>query len=287
MEKRNFGAAIPPLKKALELKPDLLPAHQLLGYALLAQGFAAEAVPHLQRTQERGALGIAQIETGQLADAVTNLQAALTKRPGDPDLLYYLGRASGLLSKQTIDMLVGAYPDSARAHQAMAENYFVLRQMPQAEHEYKAALQLRPDTPGLHLELGEVYAGAAQWEKAEEEFRAEAKLQPGNAEASYRLGMALLQEGKVREARSSLTRADHLQPQMPETLYSLGKAASLDGDDAAAQKSWTAMLGVEKDTPLAGQAHFALANLYRKQGKTADAEREMQEFKRLQPEAAK
>jgi tetratricopeptide (TPR) repeat protein len=159
--------------------------------------------------------------------------------------------------------------------------------MPQAEREYKSALQLRPDTPGLHLELGEVYAGAAQWDKAEEEFRAETKLQPGNAEASYRLGMALLQEGKVREARTSLTRADHLQPQMPETLYSLGKAASLEGDDAAAIKAWITLLGVEKDTPLAGQAHFALANLYRKQGKTGDAEREMQEFKRLQPDAAK
>ncbi|MGA9446881.1 MAG: tetratricopeptide repeat protein, partial [Candidatus Sulfotelmatobacter sp.] len=38
MENGDYGSAIPPLKHALELKPDLLPAHQLLGYALLAQG---------------------------------------------------------------------------------------------------------------------------------------------------------------------------------------------------------------------------------------------------------
>jgi tetratricopeptide (TPR) repeat protein len=144
MESGDYGSAIPPLKHALELKPDLLPAHQLLGYALLAQGYASEAIPHLQRSPDKTALGIAQIQTGQLPEAVANLQAALAAHPNDPDLLYYLGRASGLLAKQSIDTLLAAYPDSARAHQAMAENYFVLRRMPDAEKEYREALRLRP-----------------------------------------------------------------------------------------------------------------------------------------------
>ena len=283
MEKHDFASAVTPLKRALEVDPELAPAHQLLGYALLAQGYAAQAIPHLQKVQDKTGLGIAQIQTGQLPEAVANLQAALAERPNDQDLLYYLGRASGLLSKQSIDTLLAAYPDSARAHQALAENYFVLRQMPEAEKEYREALRLRPDTPELHLELGEVYAGAFQWAKAEEEFRAEAKLQPGNAEAAYRLGTALLEQGKAREARAELVRADKLMPDMPETLYSLGKAASLEGDTATAEKEWTRLLTIEKETPLAAQAHFALAGLYRKQGKTAAAQHEMQEFQRLQP----
>jgi tetratricopeptide (TPR) repeat protein len=282
MENQDYGAAIAPLKHAVELSPDLAAAHQLLGYALLAQGYNAEAIPHLEKVQEQTALGIAQIGTGQLQQAVENLQAALARHPNDPDLLYYLGRASGLLSKQSIDNLEAAYPDSARAHQALAENYFVLRQMPQAEKEFLEALRLRPDTPELHLELGLVYAGSAQWPKAEAEFRAQTKLQPGNAEGAYRLGAALLQQGKAREARIELQRADRLQPGMPETLYSLGKAAALAGDSAAAEKAWTELLGIEKDTNLAGQTHFALAGLYRKQGKTADAERETREFQKLQ-----
>jgi tetratricopeptide (TPR) repeat protein len=282
MEKRDYGSAIAPLKHALELNPDLAPAHQLLGYSLLAQGYAAEAIPHLERVQDKTALGIAQIQTGQLPEAVANLQAALAARPNDPDLLYYLGRASGLLSKQSIDTLVAAYPDSARAHQALAENYFVLRQMPEAEKEYREALRLRPEVPEVHLELGEVYAGAFQWPKAEEEFRAQARLQPGNAEAAYRLGAALLEQGKVHEARAELLRANKLLPDMPETLYSLGKAAALEGDAAAAEKEWTKLLSIEKESSLAAQAHFGLASLYRKQGKTAAAQHELQEFQRLQ-----
>ncbi len=282
MENRDYGAAIAPLKHAVELAPDLAGAHQLLGYALLAQGYPAEAIPHLEKINEQTALGIAQIGTGQLPQAVANLQAALAKHPNDADLLYYLGRASGLMSKQSIDTLLAEYPDSARAHQALAENYFVLRQMPQAEKEFREALRLRPDTPELHLELGLVYAGSSQWAKAEEEFRAQTRMQPGNAEAAYRLGSALLQQGKAAEARTELERSNRLLPDMPETLYSLGKAAALAGDSAAAEKAWTRLLSIEKQSSLAAQTHFALAGLYRKQGKTAEAERETQEFQKLQ-----
>jgi tetratricopeptide (TPR) repeat protein len=286
MENGDYASAIPPLKHALEINPDSIPAHQLLGYALLSQGFAGEAIPHLQRAPDKTALGIAQIQTGQFPEAVTNLEAALAARPNDPDLLYYLGRASGLLAKQSVDTLLAAYPDSARAHQAMAENYFVLRRMQDAEKEYQDALRLRPALPEAHLALGEVYAGAFQWPKAEEEFRIQMKLQPGNAEAAYRLGEALLEQGKAHEARAELLRADRLLPDMPETLYALGKAASLEGDAAAAEKAWSKLLSIEKQSSLAAQAHFGLAGIYRKQGKTAEAKREMQEFEKLQNSSA-
>lgn len=286
MESGDYSAAIPALKHALQLSADSVPAHQLLGYALLAQGYASEAIPHLQRSPDKSALGIAQIQTGQLPEAVANLQASLAAHPNDPDLLYYLGRASGLLAKQSVDTLLAAYPDSARAHQAMAENYYVLRRMQDAEKEYRDALKLRPGLPEAHLALGEVYAGAFQWPKAEEQFRLQVKLQPGNAEAAYRLGDALLEQGKAHEARAELVRADKLLPDMPETLYALGKAASLEGDTAAAEKEWTKLLSIEQQSSLAAQAHFGLAGIYRKQGKTAEAKREMEEFEKLQTNSA-
>ncbi len=285
MEKRDFASALTVLKHAVQLDPDFEPGHQLLGYALLAQGYAAEAIPHFEKVGEKAALGIAQIQIGKFGEAVTNLQAALAEHPSDPDLLYYLGRASGLLSKQSMDTLMAAYPDSPRSHQAMGENYFVLRQMPEAEKEYAEVLRMNPTSPEVHLELGEVYASSSQWPKAEDEFRAQVKLQPGDAEAAYRLGTVLLQQGKAKEARAELTRADRLQPDMPETLYSLGKSDALEGDTAAAEAAWTKLLTIEKDTPLAGQAHFALAGLYRKQKKFDLAQREMREFQRLQGNA--
>ena len=253
-----------------------------MGYALLAQGFAAEAIPHLEKAHEEGALGIALLEADRLPEAVPVLQKALAKNPDDPDLLYYYGRACGLLSKQVFDELEARFPDSARAHQMMAQDYAALRDVPGAEREFQEALKLRPQTPGLHLQLGELYARAQQWDKAAEQFQLETQVQPGSAEAFYRLGESLLQLGKFHEAREALVSSDQLKADMPETLYLLGKAALLDGDEALAQKSWEHVLKLEQNTSLAAQAHFGLSGIYRKQGKIAEADREMEAFRKLQ-----
>jgi tetratricopeptide (TPR) repeat protein len=121
LENRDYGCAVPALKRALELNADLDAAHLQLGFALLAEGYPDQAIPHLERVHSVEALGVAYIETGRYEDAIASLRVALEKRPGDPDLLYYLGRAAGLLSKRSIDLLISGYPDSARAHQAMGE----------------------------------------------------------------------------------------------------------------------------------------------------------------------
>ncbi len=282
IETRDYAAAIPPLKQAVKLSANLEDAHRLLGYALLAQGYATEAIPHLEKAHAEDALGIALLEAGRLPEAVMILQKVLAQDPNDPDLLYYYGRASGLLSKQVFDELEARFPDSARAHQMMAQDYAALRDVPAAEREFLEALRLRPQTADLHLEFGELYARAQQWDKAAEQFQLETKTQPGSPEAFYRLGEALVQLGKFHEAREALAHSDKLKEDMPETLYMLGKAAAMDGDDGLAQKSWEHLLRVEKDTELAAQAHFGLAGIYRKQGKTADADRETEEFRKLQ-----
>lgn len=282
MQKRNYNSAIAPLKKSLELKPDLIGAQQMLGYALLSEGYSAEAIPYLESAHVQDALGIAQVRVGKFTDAIGNLTAALQQHPNDPELLYYLGRAAGLLSKEANDTLEEKYPESGRAHQALAENYAVLRQVPEAEKNYRAAMTAEPEARGVHLALGQLYAQAADWTKAEEQFRAETKLQPGDAESAYWLGSSLLEAGKLKEAQAELERADRLRPAMPETLYALGKADSLNGNGSGAHTAWTKLLSVENSGPLAAQAHFGLAALYRKQGKSAEAAREMEEYKRLQ-----
>ncbi len=283
MRNGEYERAIAPLKRALTLDASLIGAEQLLGYALLSAGYAAESIPHLEKVEARDALGLAQLKTGKLAEAIGNLRAALAKRPGDPDLLYYLGRATGLLSRQSFDTLHGSQPDSARAHQVLGETYAVLKNLAGAEKEYREAIRLKPGTPGVHLELGDLYAANSQWDKAEVEFRAECKLQPGDAEAAFRLGNSLLQQGKVKEARAELERANRLGPALAETLYALGKAASLDGDKSAAERAWLGVIDAEKESKLAAQAHFGLATLYRLQGNASKAASEMNEFRRLQP----
>lgn len=280
-QKKDFASAVQSLEQAIKLNPDLVGAHQVLGTAHLMNGDAGAAIPHLEKAGVPDMLGIAYLEAGRFGDAIAALGVALNQRPSDPDLLYYFGRAAALAAKQSFDSLIASSPDSPRAHQALAEQYTELRRVADAEKEYREALRLRPDAPGVHLALGKVLAGGGNWAGAEVEFRAEVKLRPAHAESAYRLGSALLQLGKSREALAALESADKLSPNMPETLYDLGKAASMTGNTAKAESSWKSLLAVESDSDLAAQAHFELATLYRKTGKTSDAEREMQAYRKL------
>jgi tetratricopeptide (TPR) repeat protein len=281
MKKGDYAAAIPPLKHAAELNPDALPVQQLLGFALLAAGYSSEAIPHFERVQEHGALGIAELQSGLPAEAVANLQAALAKTPNDPDILYYLSRAGALLSSQSLDKLLSSFPDSPRGHQAKGQTYFQAKMYAEAEKEYQQALALRPDLPGLRLELGQIYAARSDWAKAEEEFRQEANTQPGNAEAAYRLGDTLLQQGKMKQAAEELKRSDSLRPDMADTLYSLGRATAAN-DPKSAELAFSRVIELERRTPLAGQAYLALAGIHRKEGKTEQANQDMQEYRRIQ-----
>jgi tetratricopeptide (TPR) repeat protein len=281
LEDHRYSDAIEPLKKALSLNVSLPNGEQMLGDALLSSGYVNEALPHLKKAGDKGALGIAQLKLAQFQEAIQNLTAALEKHPNDATLLYYLGQASGLLSKQAFDTLESAHPDSEQAHQSLAENYVALRKLADAEREYAAAVRARSDMPGLHLAFGEMYLVKPDLEKAEAEFRMETKLEPGDAEAAYHLGDVLLKEGKGAEAVIELKRADQLRQEMPETLYSLGKAESLVGDNSGAELRWKKVIELEGKSDLAAQAHFGLATLYRKQGKQAEAAREMSEYESL------
>ena len=250
----------------------------MLGVALLAQGYSMESIPYLQAAGLQGPLGMAQLETGDLGNAIVNLQAALKQHPNNPELLFSLSRAAGLLSKQAGDALLSTHPNSAPAHEALAENYWGLQRAANAEKEYQTALQLQPNLPGAHLAMGKIYASTQQWQQAEQQFQAEAALRPGDAETAYRLGDALLTNGKIHQAQTELKRANKLQPDMPEVLYALGKAEALSGDTAAAEASWKHLLQIESNTELSAKAHFGLAGIYRKQGKSTEAAKQMKAF---------
>jgi len=94
-----------------------------------------------------------------------------------------------------------------------------------------------------------------------------------------------MQQGKMKEATEELKRSDSLRPGMPETLYALGRAAAISDPDVA-EHALGRVIELEKDTPLAGQAYLALAQIHRRQGKTEQAVRDMQDYRRIQAPAA-
>ena len=281
LEKKDYADAIPSLRKGLELNPELPGAQAMLGTALLAQGYSAEAVPHLEKAQANDLLGIALLEFGRAREALDRLEAALEKRPGDPDLLFYLSLAHGQLSKELFERLRTEYPESARTQQMLGDALAAAGNREAAVKHYRTALAVRPDLHGVHFALGELLLEAGDYEKAEQEFRAESRLAPGSAAAAYKLGLVLSNRGRAREALAELQRSDTLRPEMPETLLELGKALAMTGDTEGAEKAFQKVLELEQTSKLAETAHYQLAQIYRKLGRPADADREIKLFQQL------
>jgi outer membrane protein assembly factor BamD (BamD/ComL family) len=90
-----------------------------------------------------------------------------------------------------------------------------------------------------------------------------------------------VQEGKMKEAADELRRSDSLHPNMPETLYAMGRALAA-ADPSAAEQALNGVLKIEQNTSLAAQADLLLATIHRKQGKSALASREMEDYRRIQ-----
>ena len=253
----------------------------MLGAALLAQGYAQDAIPHLEKGQADDLLGVALLEADRPRDAVDHLEAALGKRPDDPDLLYYLAQAHDRLAKQVFEQLRRSSPDSPRIHQALGEALAAGGRAAEAEQHLRAALAARADLRDVHYALGELYLESGDYPKAEPEFRAEARLSPGSAAAAYKLGLVLANLGRTVEAIVELRRADALQPGVPETLIELGKALSSSGDAVSAEPLLQRALSKAALDDLAASAHFQLAQVYRQLGRMADADREMKAFQQL------
>lgn len=281
LAKRDYAAAVPAFRKALALNPDQPGTHGMLGTSLLAQGFGCEAVPHLEKGRSGDLLGVALLECGKPREALEQLEAAIERRPDDPDLLYYLGQTHTELAKRSFETLQTAHPDAPRTHQMLGEAQASTNNRAAAEKHFRSALQARPELREVHHALGELLFKAGDYAKAELEFREEARLSPGSAATAYMLGLTLAHLGRNAEALVELKRADALRPGMPETQLELGKLLLASGDAAAAEVHLRAVLEVERSSGIAETAHFQIAQAYRKLGRTADAARHLKAFQDL------
>lgn len=273
-EQKDYTQSIPALRRALELNANLPGTRTQLGTALLATGYAADAIAYLDAAPEL--LGIALLEAGREREAIDKLEAALQAKPNDPDLLYYLGHAHSRLADKVFAQVQGV-----RAVQLTAEAAAAAGRREQAAKAYAAVIAKRPDLLGMHLALGELALESGDFATAGKEFEIEVRLAPGSARAAWRYGSVLLNQGNNAAALTELRRANQLQPDMPETLLDLGKAELAAGSLAAAQQSFEKLLAIESQSLLAENAHLQLANVYRRMNRPADADRHTKLFREL------
>lgn len=206
-------------------------------------------------------LGLHAVREGRDGDAVTMLARARTLDPTLPDIQAHLGRA--LLKQDRIDEAAAVLEPGAATDRGAAVRLF-------------------------HLGHARLRQGRA--EEALSAFRDAVALAPSYTGAWYGLATAAARLGRDDDAEAARERFRSLKardaeaasgdPARDETLpmrrsvarwYSAaGRIAALDGDTVSAENLWKRGLVVE---PALADNRRALVELYRRQGRTAEADR--------------
>jgi Flp pilus assembly protein TadD len=165
-------------------------------------------------------------------------------------------------------------------HQAAASDFERQRLFPQAEQEYRAAVQIDPNDAALQSALGHVLVEERKWDEAISVLRAAIALQPDDAVAHNNLGVALQTVGNVADAIPEFRQAIRVQPDYLEAHSNLGTALGKQNDLTGSITEFSEVLRLKPDDP---EAHFHRGQAYYKQGNADGAVEEYREALRLQP----
>lgn len=146
------------------------------------------------------------------------------------DRLYRQAHDAEQSANEAFQHVLQAAPDSARAHEIMADAYTAQQQWDQALVEYRQVLQADPTLPGIHGQISSNLMIKGEFAQALEECKAEAKIQPASAKVQTDIGRILLAMGKNSDATIALKRALELDRPPAEAYLLLGKAELREGN---------------------------------------------------------
>jgi Flp pilus assembly protein TadD len=287
----DYAGAVPELRVAVKLKPELWKLQGLLGLAEEHTGDAQSgqtdleaAFPHLTEQKFKTEVGNALISgynaTGETEKAASVVSQLLADQPTNTQLLYTSYRLYSDLADKALLTMALTDPDGALMHEMMGRELARHGDEAQAVVNYREALKLDPHLPGAHFELGELLHNSSKTElqaQAEPEFQAALADNPTDEKTHLVLGEVAAKQGDTKTAYNEYVRALQLQPNDPDALVELGKIQMTMNENDKAQETFAR--AVQAD-PSSIVARYRLSMLYRRQGKAAEADQQMTEYKK-------
>lgn len=187
-----------------------------------------------------------------------------------------MGRAFQALSENQPDRaiaqlqaIIRQQPNLVQAHYALAQAFFRLERLPQAEAEFKRVLELQPQHTNARFELGLVYLSEKRPEDAKNTFTQILTQDANSADAHYGIAMALADEEQHQAAIEEFKTAIRLGPQASGVYYEMGQSyAKLKMYDEAIA-AYLQSKEKDGDDP---DLEAALADVYQAKGMTQQAQ---------------
>jgi tetratricopeptide (TPR) repeat protein len=291
-DQHDYAHASETLEHGLKLNPNMPTASAMLGMSYYELGMNEKAEPLIRSAlqanpnDDRAQMMLAHIliKVRKYEEATQALNQFLSRNPKDQEAWYLLGKTYLQMSEDALAMINEIDPSSVVAHEIAGEIDESMHNYDSALVEYKKAVDMAPQQPGTHMHMANAYWLIGKWQSAQTEFKAELTVDPNNCTARWKLANATLEandsnEEALSELNQSIDRCPTLMQARVDrarALIRLGKQGDAFPDLELA----------EKDSPSEPTIHFLLAAVYRAQGKSSDAQREMQTYGRLQREAS-
>jgi tetratricopeptide (TPR) repeat protein len=259
----DIRTALVHLRAAVESAPDRAEAHRILAVAYHENDQGVESIEEfrtairLNPSDERARISLADAlnAAGQDADAERVLREATESLPGAGEAHYHLGRVYRLMARN-VDA-VGAFERAAALNPIVGSDY-------------------------LYETIGAIHTVEANFDRAIDALQKRVDVSPNNAEAHRKLGEAYLQQNRPDEALAEFLVALLVDPRSADTYAGIGQLQLQRGKyNDAAEASRRA---VDLDPAHRG-ARYSLGSALVRLGRTADGEKEIREFERLQAEA--
>ncbi len=266
-------------RQAIEVQPEVEPAHRGLGLALREEGRLAEAFRELQTaTQLNPSDSDAHYTLGSVAWALSmpanapagnkgrltstdyqnlagaEFSKALALSPKDPMLrinlaVLYLDSDRPHDAVLQAEEAVRIAPGNAMAHVTLGRSYFASGEEEKAASEYEAAAKLDPQDGEAYFALGQMRMFQRRTAQAEEALRHAIQVSPNLGPAYAALAQILMGENKNAEARGLLEKAVTLNSQDWQSQYELAVLLNQAGETARATELLQKVLQVNPDFP--------------------------------------
>ncbi len=287
----DYTGAVPELRAAVKLKPDLWRIQALLGLAenqlhddVASRDDLSVTFPHLDDQKLKAEVGSSLINnyssTGELEKAASVASTLLDAQPTDPALLFLTYQLYTDLASKTMLTLALAAPESAQMHQVMGRELARHGDDAPAIANYREAIKLDPNLAGLHFELGNLLYNSSEEKlktEAEGEFQAALQTNPNDEKASLMLGVIAAKRGDWPSATQFDSRAISLQPDDPDACLELAKALIATNQKDKAQHLIEHAIEIDPSDYI---AHYRLSTLYRQEGKREEAEKQLADYRK-------
>ncbi|MGQ0721463.1 MAG: sulfatase-like hydrolase/transferase [Candidatus Eiseniibacteriota bacterium] len=166
--------------------------------------------------------------------------------------------------QRSLDLLrrvVAEDPENRFAWQYLGQAALDAGRAEEARTAFRRALALGPNPDAVYRDLARAEAALGN-ATAERDVLAEAlAANPRSAETRHRLAGVLLREGRPEEAAELLREAVRIRPRFARAWANLAALAQEDGRSDEARDSWSRVLALEGEGPLADLARKQLAQL--------------------------